>query len=137
MSTLVSADVVSLLLRVVVGVALIGHAVPKVKGGWGKQAGQWVGSMGISPSTARVVTVLELFGGLFLIVGLLVPLVAAFFAVQFLAIIAMKASKMKASFMGSGGKPGYELDVTYLLLSLAILLLGAGAFSLDAVLGIL
>jgi putative oxidoreductase len=132
----ISIDLISLLLRVTVGAALVAHGIPKVKGGWGAQAGQWVGSMGVPPIAARLVTVLEFFGGIFLILGLLVPLVAAFFVVQFVAIIAMKASKMKAGFMGSGGKPGYELDYTYLLLSLAILLVGAGAYSLDALIGI-
>ena len=87
--------------------------------------------------TARLVTVLELFGGLFLVVGLVVPVVASFLVVQILAKIAMKSSIMKAGFQAAGGKPGYEIDFTYLLLSLAILLLGAGAYSLDAVAGLL
>lgn len=137
MSTLVSADLASLVLRVAAGTAMIVHGVPKAKGGWGSEAGRWVGSMGVPPVTARLVTVLELFGGLFLVVGLVVPVVASFLVVQFLAIIAMKTSKMKAGFQAAGGKPGYEIDFTYLLLSLAILLLGAGAYSLDAVAGLL
>jgi putative oxidoreductase len=132
----VSIDLISLVLRVAVGATLVAHGIPKVKGGWGAQAGQWVGSMGVPPFAARLVTVLEFFGGIFLILGLLVPLVAAFFVIQFVAIIAMKASKMKAGFMSSGGKPGYEIDYTYLLLCLAILLMGAGAYSLDALIGI-
>lgn len=48
----------------------------------------------------------------------------------------MKVTKMKAGFMGSGGKPGYEIDFTYLMLSLAILLLGSGAISLDSLIHI-
>jgi putative oxidoreductase len=136
MTAMIQADFVSLILRVAIGGALIAHAVPKVRGGWGKQAGQWVGTMGIPPAAATLVTILEFFGGLFLIAGLLVPLVAAFFAIQFVAIIAMKSRKMKAGFMGAGGKPGFEIDFTYLFLSLAILLLGAGAFSADGLLGL-
>jgi putative oxidoreductase len=92
--------------------------------------------MGVPAAAAVLVTILEFFGGIFLIVGLLVPLVAGLFAIQFVSIIAMKASKMKANFMGSGGKPSYEIDFTYLILALAIFLLGAGAFSLDAILGV-
>lgn len=136
MSTFVSADYIALFLRVLLGAAMIAHGIPKVKGGWGAQSGQWIGSMGVPPVAARLVTVLEFFGGVFLVVGLLVPLVAAFFAVQFVAIIAMKASKMKAGFMGGNGKPGYEIDFTYLLLSLAVLLLGSGALSVDLLLRI-
>ncbi|MDG6988078.1 MAG: DoxX family protein [Nitrososphaerota archaeon] len=137
MSSLIDADYAALLLRVFVGAALIAHAMPKVKGGWGTQAGMWIGSMGVPPVAARLVTVLEFFGGIFLIVGLITPVVAGFFAIQFAAIIAMKATKMKAGFMGAGDKPGYELDFTYLLLSLGIFLLGSGALSVDGLLHIL
>ncbi len=116
---------------------MIAHGVQKVKGGWGKQSGAWVATMGVPPAAARLVTLLEFFGGILLIVGLLVPLVAAFFVIQFAAIIVMKSSKMKAGFMAAGEKPGFELDYVYLILSLGILLLGSGALSLDALLGIL
>ena len=136
MPALITPDFTSLILRVAVGVALIMHGIPKVKGGWGKQSGEWIKSMGVPAIVAQFVTVLELFGGLFLVVGLLVPIVAALFAIQFLAIIVMKVTKMKAGFMGSGGKPGYEIDFTYLMLSLAILLLGSGAISLDSLIHI-
>jgi putative oxidoreductase len=136
MTTIVDTSFVSLVLRVAVGAALVAHGLPKAKGGWGKQAAQWVASMGVPSLAARLVTVLEFFGGILMILGLLVPLVAAFFVVQFVAIIAMKTSKMKAGFIGSFGKPGYEIDFTYLLLSLAILLLGAGSYSLDVILGV-
>ena len=137
MSALISPDYTSLILRVAVGAAMVAHGLPKVKGGWGKQSGDWVATMGVPAAAARLVTLLEFFGGIFLIVGLLVPVVAAFFAIQFAAIILMKSSKMKAGFMGAGGNPGFELDFAYLVLSVAILLIGSGAFSLDALLGIL
>ncbi|MDG6900335.1 MAG: DoxX family protein [Nitrososphaerota archaeon] len=137
MATIVSTDFIALMLRLTAGGALLVHGIPKAKGGWGKQAGQWIGSMGVHPRAATLVTLLELFGALFLMIGLLVPVVAAFFAVQFLGIIAMKVRKMKAGFMGADGKPGYELDYVYLVLSLAILMVGAGSISLDGLLGVL
>ncbi len=115
---------------------MVAHGVPKVQGGWGMQSGEWVATMGVPPAAARLVTLLEFFGGILLIVGFLVQVVAAFLVIQFAAIIVMKSRKMKAGFMGAGGKPGFELDFTYLMLSLGILLLGSGALSLDALLGI-
>jgi putative oxidoreductase len=136
LATLLSSDLISLVLRVAVGAALTAHGLPKAREGWGKKAGEWVAGMGITPAAARLVTILELFGGLFLIVGFLVPLVGALFAVQFAAIIAVKRGKMKAGFMRTGAGPGYEIDFTYFFLSFAILLLGAGAFSADGLLGI-
>lgn len=115
---------------------MLPHGWAKVKGGWGRQSGEWIKGMGIPPIFARLVTLLEFFGPMFLIIGLLVPIVAALFIVQFAAIMVMKASKMQAGFMAAGGKPGYEIDFTYLLLALAILLIGAGTYSLDAIIGV-
>ena len=34
------------------------------------------------------------------------------------------------------GKPNFEIDITYLLLALVLLVMGAGAFSLDRLLGL-
>ena len=104
MTTLVSTDLLSLVLRIVVGLALVMHGLPKAKAGWGKQSGEWIGTMGVPPVAARLVTVLELFGGIFLVIGLLVPVVAALFVVQFAAIIVMKAMKMDAGPIGGGNK---------------------------------
>lgn len=92
--------------------------------------------MGVPASAAVPVTILEFFGGLFLVIGLTVPLVAGFFAIQFAAIILMKKTKMSAVLVGTQGKASYEIDLTYLLLSIALLVLGAGAFSVDSLLGL-
>ena len=125
-----------LILRLVVGAGLALHGYPKVKGGR-IQAGQWMKSMGIPRITADLVTVLEFIGGIFLILGLLTPLVGLFFVLQFGSIIWMKKSKMHASFVSmEPGKPTYEIDVVYLLLTLVFLVLGAGPYSLDNLLGL-
>ncbi|HEV2138046.1 MAG TPA: DoxX family protein [Nitrososphaerales archaeon] len=125
-----------LILRLGVGAGLALHGYPKAKGGR-VQAGQWLKSMGIPQLAADLVTVLEFLGGVFLILGLLTPLVGLFFVVQFGSIIWMKKSKMHASFVSTEqGKPTYEIDAVYLLLALVFLVLGAGSFSLDSLLGL-
>jgi len=125
-----------LVFRLAGGAGLALHGYPKAKGGR-LQAGQWMKSMGIPPITAVLVTVLEFVGGIFLILGLLTPLVGLFFVLQFGSIIWMKKSRMHASFISmEQGKPTYEIDVMYLLLALVFLVLGAGTFSLDHVLGL-
>jgi putative oxidoreductase len=125
-----------LILRLALGVGLALHGYPKAKGGR-VQAGQWLKSMGISPLAADLVTALEFLGGIFLILGLLTPLVGLFFVVQFGSIILVKKSKMDASFISTvQGKPTYEIDVVYLLLALVFLVLGAGPLSLDGLLGL-
>jgi putative oxidoreductase len=93
--------------------------------------------MGIPPITADLVTALEFIGGIFLILGLLTPLVGLFFVLQFGAIIWMKKSKMHASFISmEQGRPTYEIDLVYLLLAMVFLVLGAGPYSLDRLLGL-
>jgi uncharacterized membrane protein YphA (DoxX/SURF4 family) len=126
------ASYLALLVRVLFGVSLMIHGYPKLKGGW-KQAGQWMKSMGIPAGTAIFATIIEFFGGLLFIIGLIVPIVAAFTAIQFGSIIAMKKSKMKASYVSMDpSKPSYEIDVFYLIVALVLLVLGAGALSVDS-----
>ncbi len=94
-------------------------------------------SMGIPPFTADLVTALEFLGGLLLVVGFLTPLVGLFFVVQFGSIVWMKHAKMHAKFISmEQGKPTYEIDVMYLLLALVFLFMGAGAYSLDHLVGL-
>ncbi len=108
------------------------HGYPKVKSR--EQSMGWMKSMGLPGATAALAGILEFFGGLFLVVGLIVPIVALFFAIQFASIILMKKSKMKAEYV-STSKPSYEIDVLYLLLSIVLIILGAGALSLSGLVG--
>lgn len=126
-----------LLLRLGVGGALVVyHGYPKMKGGR-VGAGQWMKSMGIPPVAADLSTIIEFFGGIFLVVGFLTPLVGLFVAILFASIILMKRSKMKAVFHTmEQGKATFELDTLYLLFGLVFLFLGAGTLSLDHLLGI-
>lgn len=124
----------ALVVRLFLGVSLVLHGYPKVKGGW-RQAGQWMKGMGVPAVTAVFATIIEFFGGLLLIVGLIVPVVAAFAALQFASITVVKIWKMKASYIPKeAGKPGYEVDALYLVLAIVLMVLGAGALSIDSVL---
>jgi putative oxidoreductase len=125
----------ALVLRVVVGASLAVHGRPKLAGEGKRGAISFMESQGVPGTAATLSGILEFFGGLFLIVGLIVPVVSLFFVLQFASIIALKGRKMKMSYIAPG-KPNYEIDVTYLLLSLVLLVLGAGALSLDGLLGL-
>ena len=117
----------ALFVRVIVGGTLMIHGYPKLRSK--VQSTNWMKSIGLPGATAALAGVLELFGGLFLVIGLIVPIIALFFAIQFASIILMKKSKMKAAYVSSG-KPSYEIDVMYLLFSVILIILGAGAFSI-------
>jgi putative oxidoreductase len=129
-------SVLLLILRIVVGIGMVIHGYPKIKGGR-VQAGQWMKSMGIPPFTADLATILEFFGGILLIFGLFTPVVGLFLAIHFGAIALMKSSKMHAKFISmEQGKPTYELDILYVLLALVFVFLGAGTYSLDHLIGL-
>jgi uncharacterized membrane protein YphA (DoxX/SURF4 family) len=81
-------------------------------------------------------TILEFFGGLFLIIGLIVPIVGLFFAIFMIANVIMKKTKMNAAYIAPG-KASYEIDITYLILSIILIVLGAGALSVDSVIDLL
>jgi putative oxidoreductase len=128
----------ALLLRVVAGASLMVHGYPKLKGIQGPA--KFVQTMGVPTGAAypvsALVTILEFFGGLFLIIGLIVPVVSFFFVVQFVAITVAKKFKLKGAYASGQGPVKYEIDVLYLLLAIALMVLGAGALSLDGALGL-
>ena|SRR2546427_5919008 len=124
----------ALVLRVWVGANFIVHARPKLGKGM-VQTTQWIKGMGLPVGAAYAATALELFGGFFLIIGLIVPIVALFFAIDMIANSIMKKTKMDADYIAQG-KPSYEIDALYLALSLVLIILGAGAFSLDGIVGL-
>jgi putative oxidoreductase len=123
----------ALLVRVVVGGTLMIHGYPKIKSK--EQSVNWMKSLGMPGATAVLAGILEFFGGLFLVVGLIVPVVAVFLAIQFAAIVQVKKSKMKGSYVNPAGA-SYEIDVLYLLFMIILIVLGAGAISIDGLLGL-
>ena len=77
----VNADIAALILRLALGSLFIVHGYPKLTSGR-KQGGEWMKSMGLPAAAASLATVLELLGGILLIVGLIVPIVAVLFAIE-------------------------------------------------------
>ncbi len=124
----------ALFLRVWVGANYMLHGYPKLSGQGRQQAAQWMKSMGLPAGSAYTAAILEFFGGLFLIIGLIVPIVALLFAIEMIATALLKKTKMKATYIM--GQNTYELDVTYFLLTIVLIVLGAGAFSIDQLVGL-
>ena len=75
--------------------------------------------------------VVEFFGGLALILGILTPIVAVLSALWMLSTTWFSMSKLKKKYVG-----GYEIDITLLLAALALALLGSGIYSVDHLLGL-
>jgi len=123
-----------LVLRVLVGVLFAAHGTQKLFGwfgGYGLQGtGGFFESLGFRPGRvmAAVAGLSELGGGLLLAAGLATPLAAA--AIIGVMINAIFTAKRKAGLFG-----GYELDLLYAVVAASIAFTGAGAYSLDRVIG--
>lgn len=120
----------ALLFRVWVGANFVGHGYPKI-GRARQQTLQWTRGLGVPAVLTYLAIILEFFGGLSLIIGFLVPMVGFFIALEMAGAIILKRNKMKAPYMGQNS---YEVDITYLMLGLALLVLGAGPLSIDSLL---
>jgi putative oxidoreductase len=127
------AGYLALVVRVWVGANFVIHARPKIQSM--PQTIQSMKGLGVPAGATYAATALELAGGIALILGLLVPIVGAFFVLFMVANSVMKKRKMHADYIAQG-KPSYEVDALYLALALVLVFLGAGALSLDGALGI-
>ncbi len=119
-----------LLVRVVLGLILMGHGLPKLKNL--KAAGENFQSMGFKPGPfwGTLVALLEVFGGLALILGFLTQIFAAFVVIEFIVILS--TIKRKSGFVG-----GYELDLLILAVAVLLVFVGSGSVSIDNMLGLL
>ncbi|AOZ92638.1 DoxX family protein [Paenibacillus crassostreae] len=119
---------VSTIMRVVLGILFLAHGVDKLQMGLGNVAA-WFGSMGLPGFVAYGVAVLELVGGIMLIVGLFTRYVSAIFTIMLLgAIVTMKLS---AGLLGNGQMAGYELDLTFMLVTIYLSAAEPTSLSID------
>lgn len=123
----------TLVLRVGTGLTLAAHGAQKLFGwfgGYGLEAtGQWMASIGITPGylMALLAGSGEFFGGLALVIGLLTRPAAAVTA--FTMLVALFVVHFANGFFMSNN--GYEYALALTTASIAILLSGAGRFSVD------
>jgi uncharacterized membrane protein YphA (DoxX/SURF4 family) len=129
LDSILHPSLAALILRLFIGGLLATHGYPKLTKGK-KQGMDWMGSMGMPKALAPLIGILELVGGIFLVVGFLTSLVSILFALEF-AGICVQGKKMGKKSLGD-----YEKDLLFLGGALAMLFLGAGSLSLDRLLGI-
>lgn len=124
-----------LALRLAGGAIFVAHGAQKLFGAFGgyglEGTGQFFDSVGLSPGylMALLAGVVEFFGGLALIVGLLVrPAAAALALAMLIAVFAVHFSK--GFFLDKGG---YEYALAMLAVSVSLVFSGGGRISLDRV----
>ncbi|MEZ5729379.1 MAG: DoxX family protein [Burkholderiaceae bacterium] len=123
----------ALVLRIPVGIIFVAHGAQKLFGWFGgyglEGTGQFFATVGLNPGylMALLAGAAEVFGGLALILGLLVRPAAA--ALAFAMLVGIVAVHLGKGFFVSNG--GYEYALALLAASLSLLFSGAGRLSVD------
>jgi len=126
----IELSVAALLLRVAVGTVYLFHGYHKF-GGSGKHIVETLESLGFPVWLVMFAGVVNFLGGIALILGIFTSVVAALSALWMIATTWWCKAKLKKNFVS-----GYDLNITLLLVSLSLIALGGGAFSLDNLLRI-
>ena len=135
-------DVASLLLRITIGLFLVFHGLRKSKNSFQGTIG-WFNSLGFPFNiaggrlSAYAAGLVEIVGGFLLFIGLATQFVAGAVVGQMIIASYVAIFKEKSAFISQTGQPGiygYELDFHYVLGAIALVFLGGGAFSVDALL---
>ena len=130
-------DLGILLLRVTIGLAFAAHGAQKVFGwfgGYGPDGtGQFMEALGFRPGRRHALAAgyVELVSGLLLAVGFVTPLAAALIAS--VMVVAAATVHWKNGFFAQNG--GYELNLLFGAAAIGVAFTGAGALSIDALLG--
>jgi putative oxidoreductase len=132
-----SNDVALTMLRVVLGVVFFAHGAQKMLGWFGGYGfhgtmGAFT-QMGMPAALAFLIICTEFFGGLGLIVGLLTRIAALGIGGLMVGAIFMVhlPNGFFMNWMGTQKGEGFEYHLLALAMAAALLLRGAGAFSLD------
>jgi putative oxidoreductase len=112
----------SLPIRIVAGITFIAHGLPKFENIAGTQG--FFGSIGLPPELALPVGLLEVIGGIFLLVGVVTRISAALFIIDMIGAIVLVR-------LPDGFIDGYELESLLIAISVSLLITGPGRISVE------
>lgn len=125
-----------LIIRVVIGLTFMVHGAQKLFGWFGgygpKGTGGWMESIGMKPGVQMAILagLSELVGGLLFAAGLLTPVGALLIAATMVVAI-LKVHGQNGYWSDKGG---FEYQLVLIAVVVGVALIGAGSYSLDAVL---
>ncbi len=120
-------DVGAIVLRLILGLTFFVHGLSKFQGGIENTVG-FFESLGILGFLAYVVAIIELIGGIMLILGIGTRIVSGLFAV--IMLVAIFTVKLSAGFLGDGQMAGYELELALLAMAIFLAIANSSSFSL-------
>jgi putative oxidoreductase len=118
------------ILRIVLGATFLIHGASKFQGGIGNTVG-FFESLGLPGFSAYIVALIELVGGIAMILGLATRIVSILFAAV-LAVAVIKV-KLAGGFLGNGQMAGYELDLALMSISIYLAISNKSLFAIDNV----
>jgi putative oxidoreductase len=133
-----TADWAPLVIRIALGIIFIAHGSQKLFGAFGGHGmSGTVGmmqSLGVHPAVffAWIVTLVEFLGGIGILIGLLTSIASLLIAIDMVVAIATVHGK-NGFFLGQ--PPGYEYNIALIAMAVALILSGAGALSVDRLIG--
>jgi putative oxidoreductase len=116
------------ILRIVLGATFLIHGAAKFQGGIENTVG-FFDSLGLPGFTAYLVALIELVGGLAMVLGVGTRIISILFAIV-LAVAIVKV-KLAGGFLGNGQMAGYELDLALLAISIYLAMTNKSLFALD------
>ncbi|WP_057913120.1 DoxX family protein [Peribacillus muralis] len=125
-----------LIIRLVIGLTFVGHGAQKLFGWFGgyglKGTGGWMESIGIKPGVfaAGMAGLVELLGGIAFAVGLFTPIAAILLSLTMVMAI-VKVHGQNGFWSTSNG---YEFNLILIAVFVGVALIGAGQYSIDALL---
>ena len=109
-------------IRIIAGLTLIAHGLPKffdVSGGYG-----FFESVNLSPELFVPIALLEVVGGLAILLGILTRIASALLLIEMLGAILMV--KLSKGFIG-----GYEFELLLISIFISLVILGPGKISIE------
>lgn len=121
-------EIGAFILRITLGALFLVHGIVKFQGGIENTVG-WFSSIGLPGFMAYAVALLEIIGGVALIIGLATRYVAALYAL--LMIGAILKVKISLGLLGNGQMAGYELDLAFLAMAVYLVITDSKLLSIN------
>jgi putative oxidoreductase len=109
-------------IRILAGIIFIAHGLPKFEDLAGTQG--FFSSIGLPPELVPLIGLLEVIGGIFLLVGIVTRIAAALLIIDMIGAIVLV--KLPDGFVG-----GYEFELLLITISVSLLLTGPGRLSIE------